>query len=191
MLLSVTSETNILVPDNIAPIKFLKLTNRGISCTACKYCCIADRTFSDHWNQNHAPSPTPILDRFTIVPVQTIYYPFNCRYFKVNVGNTQNPVQAFDVFLTKEIPTYPPFSLIIPNNPREIPPLLFQTQWHVHLEQFIKDKKQRLLLLTMVNPGQVAKSVLWKLVWNYLIAVRDVAKNISFSNRCLLEEYPR
>jgi hypothetical protein len=45
--------------------------------------------------------------------------------------------------------------------------------------------------MTLANPHQFTKDPLWKLTWNYVTTVADIAKQSSMRVRCILQEYPR
>jgi hypothetical protein len=92
--------------------------------------------------------------------------------------------------MKKELPNYAPFDVIIPSAPREIPPLLYNTRWHEHLAEFITNKRKRRLLFTLAHPTKFTKDPLWKLVWNYVGTVVNIAKDSSMRVRCMLTEYP-
>jgi hypothetical protein len=132
----------------------------------------------------------PVEDRYHRGHVQTFYAPFYCSYFKVDIP-IPNSTPIFDIYMKDEASSYPQFNVTIPAAPREIPPLLYQTQWHIHLADHLTDKAKRRTLSTLVTPKDYTKNALWKLVWNYVAAVSAVAQQTTMRIRCLLKEYPR
>lgn len=187
---NITTNTNILPLDK-KPVELLKVYADAYCCNLCTYCARTASTFNKHWSTHHKEFTATTEARFHHGSVQTFYSPVNTRYFEIDPSLLHAPADAFAVYLSKEVPNYPPFAVNIPKASREIPPLLAQTQWHVHLEDHIKAKQQRLALLDLVRPPSISKSPMFKLAWNYMNAVSSLARKSSMRIRCLLKEYPR
>lgn len=187
---NVTTNSSIPSPQDHQPVELLKLHANAYCCNYCAYAALTIATFSKHWGLNHKSIHLPSKERYHDGFVQTFYSHAPCTYFEVNVP-IPNSTALFDVYMKKEIPSYTPFDVIIPSAPREIPPLLYNTRWHEHLADYIIDKEKRRSLFSLAHPTGFSKSPLWKLVWNYLGTVANIAKNSSMRVRCLLTEYPR
>ena len=188
---NVTSDTFILPPKDQQPVELLKIHPDAYCCNECNYGALTSRSFANHWTDRHqSSSHLSPEERYHRGHVQTFYQHVHCRYFQVNPP-IPNSTPLFDVYMKAEVPSYESFDVTIPSAPREIPPLLYQTRWHEHLEMHIKDRSKRRTLMTLGHPTRHTKSPLWKLVWYYLTAVAQLAKSSSMRIRCLLQEYPR
>jgi hypothetical protein len=186
----VTTSTKIPPPMDRQAVELLRIHPDAYCCNFCNHCVLTSKSFSNHWSSAHAALGYPVNERFHRGYVQTFYTPVHISYFEIDPPEVQTTTPGiFNIYL-KELPAHSPFPVLIPKNAREIPPLLFQTQWHDHLEGYLKDKKKRLSLLTLVNPVQIAKTPLWKLVWNYSMAVSQLGKGSSMRIRCMLSDYP-
>jgi orsellinic acid/F9775 biosynthesis protein OrsD len=186
----VTSDTFIAPPKDHKPVELLKLHPNAFCCNYCQYASLTQTTFSKHWSTNHKSIDLEPSERYHEGWVQTFYSHAPCTYFEVNVP-IPNSTPLFDVYMKKEIPSYPLFDVIIPSAPREIPPLLYSTRWHEHLADYITDKPKRRMIFSLAHPGHITKEPLWRLVWDYLDFVVDIVKDTSMRVRCLLTEYPR
>ena len=188
---NVTSSTSIPAPHNRQPVELLKIHPKAFCCNQCTYAALSPLTFSKHWSMTHRSQiHIASADRYHHGYVQTFFPHISCQYFEVDPP-TPTTSLLFDVYKKKEVPTYPSFNLTIPSAPREIPPLLYQTRWHEHLADYIKEPAKRRILMPLAHPKQYTKCPLWKLVWNYIAAIADIAKHSSMRVRCLLTEYPR
>lgn len=189
--LNVTTQTSISPPSDRQPVELLQIHSDAYCCNLCNYGTLTSRSFSNHWSANHRSSNDISPDeRYHRGHVQTFFPHINRRYFQVDPP-IPNSTPLFDIYMKKEVPTYEAFDVTIPAAPREIPPLLYQTRWHDHLEAYITDKGKRRTLATLAHPTQYTKCPLWKLVWHYISAFVDVGKNSSMRVRCILVEYPR
>ena len=184
-----TSTTRIPPPRDLEPVDLLKVQD-GICCNHCNYCCLKLNTFTNHWNFEHKDLPVTTGDRFHKGKVQTFFHPINRHYFEVKLpsSHSRNP---FEIFLNKVIPTFQNLEVIIPTNAREIPPLLTQTQWHVHLSTYITNKPLRTKLIMLVTPPPLPQHTLGKLIIHYLNTICTFAKSTSMIVCCLLMECPR
>lgn len=172
------------------PVELLNIHRNAYCCNCCSYASLTIATFSKHWSLEHREINMPPAERYHDGFVQTFYSHAPCTYFEIDVP-IHNSTPLFDVYIKKEVPNYEPFDVMIPSAPREIPPLLYCTRWHEHLAEYITDKASRRELYTLAHPKNYTKCPLWKLVWNYLSAVAEAARNSSIRVRCLLTEYPR
>jgi hypothetical protein len=177
-------------PQDRQPVELLKIHRNAYCCNHCSYASLTIATFSKHWSLTHKDLNTPPAERYRDGCVQTFYSHAPCTYFEIDMP-ILNSTPIFDVYMKKEVPTYKPFDVILPSAPREIPPLLYCTRWHEHLAEYITDKGSRRTLYTLAHPTKYTKCPLWKLVWNYLSAVTELAADSSIRVRCLLTEYPR
>lgn len=187
---NVTSDTFIQPPSDRKPVELLKIHEKAFCCNCCDYACLTAATFGKHWSNNHKSIDLDPSERHHEGSVQTFYSHAPCVYFEVN-NQVPGSSSIFDTYLKKEIPSYPPFDVSIPSAPREIPPLLYCTRWHEHLAEYLTDRPKRRELFSLAHPTKFTKDPLWKLVWDYLDSVVDVAKDSSMRVRCLLTEYPR
>lgn len=188
--LNITTGCPVPLPKGSDQVELLKVHSDAYCCNCCDYACLTVTTFSKHWGTQHNSSDLRPSDRHHRGYVQTFYSHAPCTYFEVAIP-ISNSTTLFDVYSKKEIPNYAPFNVAIPSAPREIPPLLYNTRWHEHLADYITDKKERESLFTLAHPSKISKTSLWKLVWDYLSTVSNVAKDTSMRVRCLLTEYPR
>jgi hypothetical protein len=189
-----STNTHLIPPVNHQPVPYLKLTPSDYCCNLCSYCCLTKRTFAEHWNSHHQSLSSSILpkDHSHSGIVQTFYHPIAVSYFEVYPPSPPpSSTSLFDLFLRDVMPSYPPFSFNIPENSREIPPLLTQTQWHTHLKPYLSTKQSRLHLYQLAHSANITKTNLWKLTWNYSNTVSQFASTTSMRIRCLLMEYPR
>jgi hypothetical protein len=187
---NIDDEGSIPSPTDREPVELLKVHPKAFSCNNCDYVCLTESTFSKHWGVNHKNATLPPKERYHESWAETFYPHVPCRYFEVDVP-IPNSTPAFDVYMKKEVPSYPSFDVTIPSAPREIPPLLYTTRWHEHLEEYMTDKPKRRLLYSVAHPTKFTNDRLWDLVWRYLDVVSLNAKDSSMRVRCLLTEYPR
>jgi len=187
--LNVTANTNIPPPNDRQPVELLKTHTKALCCNACNYASLTPATFSKHWSNNHRNMDVQQNERFHEGCVQTFYSHAPCIYFEVK-PHDPNSTPIYDVYM-KEVPCYPVFDVTIPSASREIPPLLYCTRWHEHLDEYLTDKPARRLLFSLAHPSEISKDRLWVLVQKYLHLIVDIAKNSTMRVRCLLTEYPR
>lgn len=172
------------------PVELLKIHANAYCCNSCTYAALSMGTFSKHWSTEHRTVNIRPNERYHDGCVQTFYSHAPCIFFEVDIPiPTSTPM--FNIYMKKEVPNYVPFDVVIPSAPREIPPLLYNTRWHEHIADYITDKAKCRLLFTLAHPTRYTKCSLWKLVWNYLGAVANIAKDTTMRVRCLLTEYPR
>lgn len=186
----VTTSSLVPSPQDRQPVELLKLHTNAYCCNCCNYAALTISTFSKHWSLSHKSLNLRPNERYHDGCVQTFYSHAPCIYFEVDTP-IPNSNSLFDVYMKKEVPSYASFDVKIPSAPREIPPLLYNTRWHEHLADYITEKAKRRMLFTLAHPTKFTKCPLWKLVWNYLGAVANIAKDSSMRVRCLLTEYPR
>lgn len=186
---NVTTSTSIPPPQNHKPVELLNIHPDAHCCNVCNYAALSLATFSKHWGNSHKSDSRSPKERHHMGYVQTFYSHAPCSYFEVDLP-VPNSTPLFDVYM-KEVPSYATFDITIPSAPREIPPLLYATRWHEHLAEHITDKGKRRSLRSLAHPTKYTGCPLWKLVWNYLGAVANVAKDSNLRVRCLLTEYPR
>jgi hypothetical protein len=187
---NVTTSPLIPLPPNRQPVELLKVHPGAYCCNVCKYAALTPATFSKHWSNSHRSDNRSLEERYHTGHVQTFYSHAPCTYFEVDLP-IPDSTPLFDIYMKKEVPSYAPFEVTIPSAPREIPPLLYATRWHEHLAEYITDKRKRRSLMTLAHPTMFTKCPLWKLVWNYLGVVADLARASTMRVRCLLAEYPR
>ena len=188
--LNVTTDRIIPSPKDHNPIELLKVHSDAYCCNCCDYAALTISTFSKHWSLNHKSIGFRPNERYHDGHVQTFYSHAPRVFFEVDTP-IPNSTSIFDVYMKKEVPHYAPFDVTIPSAIREIPPLLNSTRWHEHLADFLLEKEKRRELFTLAHPTKLAKCALWKLTWNYVGTVANVAKDSSMRVRCLLTEYPR
>jgi hypothetical protein len=186
----VTRLMDVPSPFDRQPVELLKLHKNAYCCNFCRYASLTDATFSKHWGKQHKQEKVPLVERHHKGCVQTFYSHAPCTYFEVDLP-IPNSNDLFSIYIKKDVPGYPPFNVTIPSAPREIPPLLYNTRWHEHLSEYISDRGKLRVLTTLAHPRSLAKTPLWKLVWNYMSTVASVAKGSSMRVKCLLTEYPR
>jgi hypothetical protein len=187
----VTTNTFIAPPEDRHPVDLLTIHPDAYCCNLCSYGALSSRSFANHWTANHrSNTEVPPDGRYYRGHVQTFYQHVHCRYFQLDLP-IPNSTPLFDLYIKDEVSTYESFDVTIPSAPREIPPLLYQTKWHEHLETYIKEKKNRRTLMTLAHPEHFTKDPLWKLTWNYVTTVANIAKRSSMRVRCILQEYPR
>ena len=187
---NVTNERSLPRPQDTQPVELLKIHANAYCCNCCEYAALTVGSFSKHWSLKHRSVGLRPSERYHDGSVQTFYTHVPCTYFEVDMPISKSST-LFDVYMKKEVPSYTPFNMTIPSSVREIPPLLNSTRWHEHLADYILDKEKRRVLFTLAHPTNYTKCSLWKLVWNYLGAVANIAKDTSMRVRCLLTEYPR
>jgi len=188
--LNVTENTSIPPPQDRKPVELLRIHTNAYCCNCCNYAALTIATFGKHWSAKHKSVSLRPSERHREGCVQTFYSHAPCTYFEVDIP-IPNSTNLFDIYMKKEVPSYDSFDVTIPSAPREIPPLLYNTRWHEHLADFITNNEKRRTLLTLAHPTKFAKDPLWKLVWNYLGCVANIAKDSSMRVKCLLTEYPR
>ena len=188
--LKVTTARTLPSPKDHKPIELLKVHSNGYCCNCCDYAALTIGTFSKHWSINHKSIGIRPSERYHDGHLQTFYSHAPCIYFEVD-RPIPNSTSLFDIYIKKEVPQYTPFNVTIPSGTREIPPLLNSTRWHEHLAEFLLEKEKRRVLFTLAHPSKFAKCPLWKLIWNYVGTVANIAKDSSMRVRCLLTEYPR
>jgi len=186
----VTTNGSVPSPHDRQPVELLKLHTGAYCCNCCDYAALTISTFSKHWSLKHRSLDLRPSERYHDGCVQTFYSHAPCTYFEVDMP-IPNSTSVFNIYLKKDVPSYASFDVVIPSAPREIPPLLYSTRWHEHLANYIKEKEIRRTLFSLAHPTKFTKCPLWKLVWNYLATVANIAKDSSMRVRCLLTEYPR
>jgi hypothetical protein len=177
-------------PQDRQPVELLKINRNAYCCNNCNYASLTIATFSKHWSLTHNSLKISPSDRYHDGYVQTFYSHAPCTYFEIDMP-ILNSTSIFDAYMKKEVPSYEAFKITIPSAPREIPPLLYCTRWHEHLSAYITEKESRRVIHTLSHPAKYTKCPLWKLVWNYISAVTNLAKDSSVRVRCMLTEYPR
>jgi hypothetical protein len=187
---NVTTDRIIPRPQDHKPVELLKVHSNAYCCNSCAFASLTISTFSKHWSLNHKLVGFRPNERYHEGHVQTFYSHAPCTYFEID-SPIPNSTSLFDVYMKKEVPQYASFNVTIPSAAREIPPLLNSTRWHEHLADFLLEKEKRRELFTLAHPSKIAKCPLWKLVWNYVGTVANIAKDSSMRVRCLLTEYPR
>jgi hypothetical protein len=175
---------------NKIPVELLRIHPNAYCCNKCTYCALSSDTLHGHWNKEHKHPFTPVSDRFHIGHVQTFFNPVPKVFFQVNPPPPSSK-SIFDIFLAKELPTYPLPSVSIPTQAREIPPLLTSTLWHIHLSDYLPTKSLRQQLRSLIAPSHLSKSTLWILTWKYMLLTREFAQKSSMRAVILLNECPQ
>jgi hypothetical protein len=161
---NVSVSTSIPISHDHSPVELLKIHADAYCCNNCTYAALSPLTFSKHWGTVHCSQVHVATgDRYHCGSVQTFFPHIACQFFEVDPP-TPATGSLFDVYKKKEVPTYQSFSLTIPSAPREIPPLLYQTRWHDHLADYIKEPAKCRALMPLAHPQQYTKCPLWKLV---------------------------
>lgn len=175
------------------PIEGLVVIQEGLSCTACIYCTVSDKTFKNHWYSQHSG---PAKNASKRVAVQN-FFPSIYNFFSVDPSLAkQCTVDPFSIYMTQYVPQFakPPI-LSPPTHICEVPPLLQITGWHHHLEEYVTDRaKLRELYVLMKLPSLKNNGPLGRLrsiVWLYMHSIRAYARSAPLSVRCILKEWPR
>lgn len=184
-------------PPRGPPVELLTLWKGGFCCNFCTYCARVKKSLSNHWYQSHHDRPEVSPERrFHRAAVQTFYAPAGERYFEVNPDLAGlSPDDVFMLYMRDDVPKFAAFPATVPEDEREVPPLLQVTQWHVHLSAYSADPQRREALRSLVKlPASNAPAGLGRLgtiVLKYLREIRSLAKNSDFGVLTLLMECPR
>ncbi|KAK0472312.1 hypothetical protein IW261DRAFT_1343631, partial [Armillaria novae-zelandiae] len=189
-----------LPPPRQAPVDALKVHLLGHCCRECLYAVGTLKTFQRHWSKNHrADLPgTKANEGYYLAPIQT-FFTIPERYFEVNPALTKlSNKDPFAIFLKTVNPALEAESynvLPAPNQVREVPPLLRTTGWHLHLKNYITDRRTVSSLLTLVSiPPMTTGSFpakLRALVQQYMEVVRDRSQASPLGVRALLIDFHR
>ncbi|KAG6875527.1 hypothetical protein C0992_003478, partial [Termitomyces sp. T32_za158] len=179
-----------MVPIDDSPVPGLKVFDDGYLCTKCNYCAMTESSFTKHWNEHHKTLLAAFNSRYTRGPVQTFFRPIPTRFFRINLHPTTAPPNVFEIFLAKEAQSTPS-TVHIPDNAREIPPLLTCTQWHLHVKPYLSDRSKRESLHSIVKPPLISPdNHLWNATKAYFVS-RDAKAWSAHKNDQTLYEYGR
>ena len=179
------------------PIEGILIQN-GYACNLCTYCTIAVRTMQNHFSDKHKSALGFAKDNFKPAQVQALFVR-RPKYFAVTPSlHGLNEEDLFTKYLQQCAPEIEKLSILNPPlNPNEVPPLLKITQWHEHLKDYIKDRKQVQKLLELMKLPTSKRGESWMgsplraTIEGYMKDVRTKAHNASLGIRCLLMECPR
>jgi hypothetical protein len=190
----ITDDTPVITPmPKLAPVELIKVHENGFCCNICDYCCLNERTFDNHWSNEHRTLRLKPSKRFHHSNVQTFFDPLPIKYFEVLTCLRQVPIgSAFDIYVKNEVPNQPTFQPTIPLKDREIPPFLHVTQWHMHLAKYLTNEMSRKALREIVQlPKGLQKDPLHNVVTQYMHTVSKQSSEMAYQLRCLLIECPR
>jgi hypothetical protein len=179
------------------PVELVKQVPNGHCCDYCTYCVPSQKAMDNHWARNHKNERmVSRAHRYHFGTIQTLFYPVGEHYFEVNPAlSGLDEDDMFAIYLRDEVPKIPPFPATGPQDSRDVNPLLKATEWHVHLQDYTKDRRTRDTLRSLVQlPPSQAKTglaTLGHIATLYLKAMRSKAMSASFAMRCLLMECPR
>lgn len=185
-------------PPGGPPIEGLSITPNGHCCKCCTYCCPTFAAFAVHWSSKHRDITTPAREAFTLSDIQTFFKPSPQRWFKVNAALSQLQMDdPFAIYLQHQVPLFTENNYIAPaTHPREIPPLLQVTGWHLHLQEYTEDKSKvegvrKLMALPSLRNSSPLLLQLKESVFQYMAIVRDNARQSVIGVKRLLMECPR
>ncbi|KAK0221251.1 hypothetical protein EDD85DRAFT_779483, partial [Armillaria nabsnona] len=189
-----------LPPPGEAPVEALKVHPLGHCCRECCYAVPMLKTFQRHWRDNHRYDfpGTKANEGYYLAPIQSFYI-VPARYFEVNPALTKLSKEApFAIFLKTLSPILAEESHNIlppPDQVREVSPLLRTTGWHLHLKNYITDRRSVAALLTLIAlPPMTQGSMPAKLrilVQKYMEVVRDRCQASPLGVRALLIDFHR
>jgi Orsellinic acid/F9775 biosynthesis cluster protein D len=194
--LGVNPGSDVALPaPNGPPVEGLKLI-KGYCCTHCSYCAPEKRTIQTHWSRAHRGIVAFDNGRFTQGSLQSFFDPIPLKYFQVNPDlegvATNDP---YTVYARDEKPRYQQLPGNPPTAPREVPPLLTATGWHVHLDVYCRDSTLRRSLKTLTKlprqPTTTGIDSLGSIVYAYQQSIRTLANKVPFGVRCWLMQCPR
>jgi hypothetical protein len=179
------------------PVELLKQVSDGHCCNQCGYCVPSQKAMDNHWSRIHKKDRSVSRQhRYHLGTIQTFFHPVAEHYFEVNpILSGQPKDSAFAIYMRDEVPKIPAFPATAPQDSRDVNPLLKTTEWHVHLEGHIKDRRTRETLRSLVQlPSSHAAtglSSLGRICHQYLVLMHDKCMASSFAMRCMLMECPR
>lgn len=192
-----TSDLTLPLPGG-PPIEGLSITTDGHCCTQCTYCSPTFHAFETHWCRKHPNITTPARDAFILGDIQTFFRPSPQRWFRVNATlSALPPNDPFAIYLQKQVPQLNSTTMIASaTHVREIPPLLQVTGWHLHLADYTQDKKEieglrKLMVLPSLRNSSPLLTRLKDIVFQYMLIVRDNARQSAIGIKRLLMECPR
>jgi hypothetical protein len=181
---------------NGPPVEGLTVIEDGFCCANCLYCTPERRSLQSHWSRAHKGDPTFSNGQYTRGSIQTFFNPLPIRYFHVNPNLASvSADDPYTIFARDEKPTYQALPGNPPSAPREVPPLLKATEWHVHLDAYCRNTalRQSLKTLTKLPGRQTALGIdsLGAVACAYMDSIRALANKVPFGVRCLLMQCPR
>ncbi|KAG6848431.1 hypothetical protein H0H93_000226 [Arthromyces matolae] len=186
-------DTRIITVNSTVPIENLAIVDDAYLCVVCSYCSLSLQTLMKHFTDAHKQHHLKGESRYTRGSVQTIFKPSPIQYFRVERPPiTPESINLYDVFVSQELPRFSPLTQVLPQNAREIPPLLTCTQWHLHLAPYIETRLQRESIKSLTEPPIISDdNPLWIVTYKYLNQIRIMSDKASFRCRILLMECPR
>lgn len=180
------------------PVEGLSITHNGHCCQHCSYCSPKFSSFKKHWGQKHPDIKIPAREAFQLGDIQTFFSPSPQRWFRVNPSLSCQPLtDPFAIYLNKHLPVLSHTSIIASaTHAREIPPLLQVTNWHIHLQEYTADKNRldglrKLMSLPSLRNSPPLLVNLKESVFQYMVIIRDNAKQSAIGIKRLLMECPR
>jgi Orsellinic acid/F9775 biosynthesis cluster protein D len=188
----------VILPQNGGPpVELLNQRPDGHCCDYCDYCAPTQKAFDNHWSSAHkGRSGVPRDHRYHRGTLQTFFSPVGEKFFEVKpiLSGVSNE-DIFAIYLRDEVSAMPPFVCTLPDDPRDVNPLLRAMDWHVHLADFMKEHSKRVAICSLVKlpskPEPTGIDGLGITALNYLKVCRKKGAISSFQMRCMLMEYPR
>ncbi|KAK0447520.1 hypothetical protein EV421DRAFT_1706409 [Armillaria borealis] len=182
----------------LAPVKGLKM-EKGLCCKKCSYAVRSLTSMKRHWTNNHKWEARyiPVAERWREVWVQHFFI-VPIRFFSVEPSSAKRSnageEDPFTIFLKTVVPAMEKESIqVLPDaiRPWEVPPLVKMMGWHLHLADYITDRRKVQNLRTLVKPPKRAKGsipdLIYQAVFGYLDAIGELHRGLTMPEKKLLD----
>ncbi|KAF9470424.1 hypothetical protein BDN70DRAFT_821396, partial [Pholiota conissans] len=194
----VSSQIGIEIPDRNSPPLPGLMEYDGYICLLCDHAACTSMSIQSHLSRNHPNTLGAYSDKSRQSTVQTFFNQLP-RYFGVNRHMkgvaTTSPYAAYleDIDpLLQSIDTTG-----VPPEANDLSPLLQQTNWHVYFASILTDKQQVKEVTALMKTPTSTRGIPWlgkilkEVIFDYMVSIRDIAKNADIRVLRLLRECPR